>query len=291
MPSSSIASLSKLASLTGPSRRNQFFDPTGEDADGRDREDALDADAEARTGLNPAGRRELGLAQMADSLDALDFAKHQRRETERRQDAAWLGPEGWARTSPESAQHAQDLAFGDARVAHEAANQPTMLRMEREKTLSAGRDKSDAYWQPGNQSMLDNEARRTEDLNRTRYVDPVIARGESAEDVAHINAGARTGAATITANGRSADASNRGSIDLLRSLLDRADVNPTDPESLTKMLSGLGAVGARPGTGGAATQGPDLSGLAPGHGRTFSSGPYQGQTWTVDASGTPSRVK
>jgi hypothetical protein len=117
---------------------------------------AFDADAEARTGLNPAGRRELGLAQMADSLDALDFAKHQRRETERRQDAAWLGPEGWARTSPESAQHAQDLAFGDARVAHEAANQPTMLRMEREKTLSAGRDKSDAYWQPGNQSMLDD---------------------------------------------------------------------------------------------------------------------------------------
>jgi hypothetical protein len=36
---------------------------------------------------------------------------------------------------------------------------------------------------------------------------------------------------------------------------------------------------------------PDLRGLQPGHGRTFSSGPFAGQTWTVDAAGNAARVK
>lgn len=35
---------------------------------------------------------------------------------------------------------------------------------------------------------------------------------------------------------------------------------------------------------------PDLSGLTPGKGRRFSDGPFKGQTWTVDANGTPHRV-
>jgi hypothetical protein len=55
-----------------------------------------------------------------------------------------------------------------------------------------------------------------------------------------------------------------------------------------KLISGRMTIGgAKPGgTGG----GPDLTGLTPGHGRTFSSGPYMGQTWTVGPDGQPKRV-
>lgn len=35
---------------------------------------------------------------------------------------------------------------------------------------------------------------------------------------------------------------------------------------------------------------PNLSGLAAGHGRTFSSGPFKGQTWTIGPDGKPVRV-
>lgn len=41
-------------------------------------------------------------------------------------------------------------------------------------------------------------------------------------------------------------------------------------------------------SGGAKT--PDLKGLTPGHGRTFTDGPYKGQTWTVGADGNPVKV-
>jgi hypothetical protein len=41
----------------------------------------------------------------------------------------------------------------------------------------------------------------------------------------------------------------------------------------------------------AGTPAPDLTGLQPGHGRTFRSGPFAGQTWTLDASGNPVQVK
>lgn len=37
--------------------------------------------------------------------------------------------------------------------------------------------------------------------------------------------------------------------------------------------------------------GPDLTGLTQGHGRTFNSGPYAGQTWTIGADGKPAQVK
>ena len=49
-----------------------------------------------------------------------------------------------------------------------------------------------------------------------------------------------------------------------------------------------GAPGGAAGASGAA--GPDLTGLTPGHGRTFSSGPYTGQTWTIGPTGQPVRV-
>jgi hypothetical protein len=35
---------------------------------------------------------------------------------------------------------------------------------------------------------------------------------------------------------------------------------------------------------------PDLTGVQPGHGRTFNSGPYGGQTWTTGPDGRPKRV-
>lgn len=35
---------------------------------------------------------------------------------------------------------------------------------------------------------------------------------------------------------------------------------------------------------------PDLSGLQPGHGRSFSSGPYKGQVWTIGPDGKPVKV-
>ena len=41
----------------------------------------------------------------------------------------------------------------------------------------------------------------------------------------------------------------------------------------------------------ATTTAPDLSGLKAGTGRRFTEGPFAGQTWTVDAAGTPQRVK
>lgn len=50
----------------------------------------------------------------------------------------------------------------------------------------------------------------------------------------------------------------------------------------------VGGAGA-PASGGAAGA-PDLSGLAPGHGRTFNSGPFNGQTWTVGPDGKPAKV-
>lgn len=40
-----------------------------------------------------------------------------------------------------------------------------------------------------------------------------------------------------------------------------------------------------------AASGPDLSGLVPGHGRTFNSGAFAGQTWTLGPDGAPKRVK
>jgi hypothetical protein len=48
------------------------------------------------------------------------------------------------------------------------------------------------------------------------------------------------------------------------------------------------ATGTPPGA--AAGAGPDLSGLTAGHGRTFSTGPYAGQTWTIGPDGQPKRV-
>lgn len=36
---------------------------------------------------------------------------------------------------------------------------------------------------------------------------------------------------------------------------------------------------------------PDLSGLTPGTKRTFTAGPFQGQSWTIDANGRPRRLK
>jgi hypothetical protein len=35
---------------------------------------------------------------------------------------------------------------------------------------------------------------------------------------------------------------------------------------------------------------PDLTGLTAGHGRTFTDGPYKGQTWTIGADGKPKKV-
>lgn len=57
---------------------------------------------------------------------------------------------------------------------------------------------------------------------------------------------------------------------------------------------GGGAAAAPPpgaGTASGSSGTPDLSGLQAGHGRTFNSGPFAGQTWTVDASGKPQQVK
>lgn len=42
--------------------------------------------------------------------------------------------------------------------------------------------------------------------------------------------------------------------------------------------------------GGAHAQAPDLSGLAAGHARKFTSGPYAGQTWTIGPDGQPKQV-
>lgn len=294
MPRAGIGSLASLSKLSGGG--NAFFDPeyTPDESTLADQAD------ESRTGLNSTARHSLALAQLADQEDALSYNPEKRRMASRTAESAFLGPEGWARTSPEDAGHARDLQYGDERIAHEAANLPTMLHMEHDRTVNAGQAKADAYWLPGTQSMLDNESRRTEEMNRSRYLDPVIERGNSAEDIARINAQSRTGAAQITANGRSNDVMNSGLAQELAAMLRRGDVNPNDPEAMTKALEGFlalrnGAASGSPGVGvpggSGAAPGPDLSGLAPGHGRTFSSGPLTGQTWTVDASGKPQRVK
>ena len=44
-------------------------------------------------------------------------------------------------------------------------------------------------------------------------------------------------------------------------------------------------------TGGGVTATPDLKGLAPGQARVFKSGPFVGQTWTINAQGQPQQVK
>lgn len=277
----SIASLSRLSSLTGRGTGADEYD------DGQI-EDLL----QAQTGLNWSGRRELALADLADHLDELDFKKQQRRETIRRADAGWLGPEGWARNTPDEAQHARDLNFGDARADHD-------LQRDMAKIRGEGKARSDVYWEPGTQSMLEDQARRTERLNTSRYVDPVLARSDSAEEIARINAQARTGAAGITAAGRSGDVLTKGLMDQLTALVKRGDVDPNDPAAMMSavqnFLSSRGAAvpgGTGAGSAGSAGGGmPDLSGLQPGHGRTFSSGPFSGQTWTIDAQGNPSRVK
>ncbi len=54
-----------------------------------------------------------------------------------------------------------------------------------------------------------------------------------------------------------------------------------------RMQAGPNAAPPAPAPGA----GPDLSGLLPGRGRTFSSGPYAGQTWTTGPDGKPARVK
>lgn len=195
---------------------------------------------------------------------------------------------------------AGDLQLGDARVAHDAANLPTRLGMAHDTAVNDAQAKADAYWLPGTQSMLENEVDRQDRLNRSRWLDPVLARNAGSATVADINRDARLGAAQTTAEGRSSDVLNKGLMDQLTALLRRGDVNPNDPDSMLKALQGFmslrnGAVGAGGGVPGAASNGgtgvPDLSGLAPGHGRTFSSGPFAGQTWAVDAQGQPQRVK
>lgn len=40
-----------------------------------------------------------------------------------------------------------------------------------------------------------------------------------------------------------------------------------------------------------ASAAPDLSGLTAGHGRTFTDGPYKGQTWTIGPNGQPIQVR
>jgi hypothetical protein len=69
--------------------------------------------------------------------------------------------------------------------------------------------------------------------------------------------------------------------------LDQVDQNLRYRENAIKLN---GAVLTDDVGGGGAKGTPDLSGLQPGHGRTFNSGPFKGQTWTVGADGTPSKV-
>ena len=46
-----------------------------------------------------------------------------------------------------------------------------------------------------------------------------------------------------------------------------------------------------PSASPATTSAPNLGGLMPGHSRTFSSGPFAGQTWTLGSGGEPVKVK
>lgn len=59
-------------------------------------------------------------------------------------------------------------------------------------------------------------------------------------------------------------------------------------DQIGTMLDDMGARDAA--ESGRVSAVPDLSGLQPGHGRTFESGPFAGQTWTVDAQGKPRKV-
>lgn len=246
-PASSLAALSRLSSLQGAG--NQYFDPTGADAD-RNAAVAQASDlTEAQTGQNPTARFELAQAQQADQLDQLDANRATRADTTRRQNAAWMGPDGMARTSPAIASGDNEQYLGDERVAHAGINLPEVLRQARETALAGGRAQSDVYWQPGQQSMRADTQRQTEDLNRSRYTDPAQIRADAELQNARITAGGRTDVANITgaASSRNADVTARARA--VAAMLNRADFNPGDPDQVSQIGGGIKSLQDVLGTG------------------------------------------
>lgn len=142
MPSpSSIAALSRLASPGANPHRNQFFDPTGAQADEQDREWAQIQDVEAATGLNPSGMKQKGLMDLEAQQEGLDFTRQTHADTLRRQNAAWTGPDGMARTSPAMADLANLLEGQKEHLQTDVALEPMAEGLkDQQSEADAGRN-------------------------------------------------------------------------------------------------------------------------------------------------------
>lgn len=235
----SIAALSRLGSLGGNPSQNQFFDPGGEYADAQDawgqRDDAL----EQSTGLNTTARSALALRQMQDMFDELDARQAQRRNAAHLMDASWFGADGIARTSPDLAAGDRALYLGDERVAHDAANLPTMLRMEHDKLLNQEQAKAEGYWIPQNVSAREDQRRNVEDVlgqKNDLALQQTQAKSAAAQLLELLKGRSATSVATIRAGGQEDDAAMRAFAAAVR----RGDVDPMDPVAMDKLRTNMG---------------------------------------------------
>lgn len=245
MPAS-LAALSRISNLRPGG--NQFFDPSG-DAFDRESADAAASDVlDVQTGINPTARHELALAELQDKLDAMDSAKALRRDAVRTADASFLGPEGWARSTPQDAAFDRTLEQKRRGVALAGELQP---EEERQRDVSSEAAAGRAFM-PEASALHGRDVQELLNKIREQYVKPQ----EERTNLAITEQELKNKGLLDVANTKAATAEDRAA-KILGELLHRGQMDPKtgqsrpfSPEEASQLADQYGVRLPAPGGGG-----------------------------------------
>lgn len=156
MPANSIAALSRLGSLTAPTK-NAFFDPQGADSMSALRAQGGGGGERDFYDLMPQ-EREAYLAELdAKTRAAEQSGRYSYVPESAGVEARWLPSAQADELYGRRALGGSDINLGDERLSHDAANLSTVLGMAHDTGVNKAQTEADAYWLPGQQSMRAQE--------------------------------------------------------------------------------------------------------------------------------------